>query len=289
MNPILKRFSVAFALVVSVLVSCADDKGKQQENESQKNGLSKTAVVFYSQNGATRKLAHEFSRQLNAPLLELEMLKPYPSTYDSTIAAVRAERDAKKYPILKQAKLNLDAYDTVYLGYPVMFGTFAPPVYTFLDSNDLSKKVIVPFCTYGSGGRKASASEISELKPDSKVLISYGISNKRINDASVDMAGEVSAFIADVRMDKTEERLCGGYSDARALANEDSSVFEMATKDYAYLNLQPLDVSTQVVAGVNYMFHCSMKAFGGDLKTVNVKIFKPLPGRGKPQLISVEN
>ena len=203
---------------------------------------------------------------------------------------MKAQRDSRQWPALENAKPELAKYDTVYLGYPIMFGSFAPPIYTFLDSNDLGGKVVVPFCTYGSGGRKASAAELKTLEPNANVTLAFGISNKRItaeNGAEV-AAKEVEGFFADLETGKTDEMLLGGYSEQRPLTAEDSAVFAEATKDYAYLSLKPLSVSTQVVAGTNYLFVCEMKAFGGPASQTNVKIFKPLPGRGAAELIVVE-
>jgi flavodoxin len=251
---------------------------------------SKSVVVYFSQNGATKKLAEIFQKAKSADAVELKLVTAYPSTYDSTIAAVKAQRDAKQWPVLENAKVELDKYDTVYLGYPIMFGSFAPPIYTFLDSNDLSGKVVVPFCTYGSGGRKASAVELKTLEPNANVTLAYGISNKRMtaeNGAEV-AAKEVEGFFADLETGKTDEMLMGGFSEQRPLAAEDSAVFAEATKDYAYLGLKPLSVSTQIVAGTNYLFVCEMNAFGGPAVQTNVKIFKPLPDRGAAELIVVE-
>ena len=251
---------------------------------------SKSVVVYFSQNGATKKLAEIFQKAKSADAVELKLVTAYPSTYDSTIAAVKAQRDAKQWPVLENAKVELDKYDTVYLGYPIMFGSFPPPIYTFLDSNDLSGKVVVPFCTYGSGGRKASAAELKTLEPNANVTLAYGISNKRMtaeNGAEV-AAKEVEGFFADLETGKTDEMLMGGFSEQRPLAAEDSAVFAEATKDYAYLGLKPLSVSTQIVAGTNYLFVCEMNAFGGPAVQTNVKIFKPLPDRGAAELIVVE-
>ena len=251
---------------------------------------SKSVVVYYSQNGATKKLADIFAKAKNADAVELKLITAYPSTYDSTIAAVKAQRDSRQWPALENAKPELAKYDTVYLGYPIMFGSFAPPIYTFLDSNDLSGKVVVPFCTYGSGGRKASAAELKTLEPNANVTLAFGISNKRIsaeNGAEV-AAKEVEAFFANLETGKTDEMLLGSYSEQRPLTAEDSAVFAEATKDYAYLGLKPLSVATQIVAGTNYLFVCEMKAFGGPAVQTNVKIFKPLPGRGAAELIVVE-
>jgi hypothetical protein len=235
-------------------------------------------------------LAQVIKDARNADEFELQLVKPFPSTYDSTIAEVRAERESKQWPALVNAKLDVAKYDTVFLGYPIMFGTFTPPIYTFLEANDLSGKVVVPFCTYGSGGRKASSEELKTLEPNANVTLAYGISNKRINaEGGVETAkAEVAAFFADLETGKTEEMLMGGFSKQRPLTAEDSAAFAEGTKDYAYLGLKPLSVSTQVVAGMNYLFVCEMKAFGGPAVQTNVKIFKPLPGRGETQLIGVE-
>ena len=250
----------------------------------------KSLVVFYSQNGATKKVAEIFQKSRNADVFEIALATPYPSTYDSTIAAVGAQRESKQWPALANAKVDLAKYDTVFLGYPIMFGSFAPPIYSFLDSNDLSGKVVVPFCTYGSGGRKASAAELKTLEPNANVTLAYGISNKRVtaeNGADV-AAKEIEAFFADLETGKTDEMLMGGYSEQRPLTAEDSAVFAAATKDYAYLGLKPLSVSTQVVAGTNFLFTCEMNAFGGPAVETKVKVFRPLPGRGEPELIVVE-
>lgn len=286
-----RKLMVAMAAVA--LVACNEQANKKSQAEAQVEAAaptSKSVVVYYSQNGATKKLAEIFAKAKNADAVELKLVTAYPSTYDSTIAAVKAQRESKQWPVLENAKPELAKYDTVYLGYPIMFGTFAPPIYTFLDSNDLGGKVVVPFCTYGSGGRKVSAEELKTLEPNANVTLAYGISNKRItaeNGAEV-ATKEVENFFADLATGKTDEMLVGGYSEQRPLAAEDSAAFAEATKDYAYLGLKPLSVATQVVAGTNYLFVCEMKAFGGPATQTNVKIFKPLPGQGAAELIVVE-
>ena len=292
------KFSLALsaAVAASALLS-ACEKQDAQQSKTQPAPIaevapqqSKSVVVYFSQTGATKKLAQVFKEARNADEFELQLVKPLPSTYDSTIAEVRAERESKQWPALVNAKLDVDKYDTVFLGYPIMFGTFTTPIYTFLEANDLSGKVVVPFCTYGSGGRKASANELKTLEPNANVTLAYGISNKRINaEGGVETAkAEVAAFFGNLETGKTEEMLVGGFSEQRPLTAEDSAVFAAATKDYAYLGLKPLSVSSQVVAGMNYLFVCEMKAFSGPATQTNVKIFKPLPGRGEPEMIVVE-
>lgn len=279
-----KYFGIALAFLLAFLVGCKEESAQVPQQ------VTKSLVVFYSQTGSTKKVADVFQKARNADIFEIKTATPYPSTYDSTVAAVRVQRESKQWPALLNAKVNLAKYDTIYLGYPIMFGSFAPPIYTFLDSNDLSGKVVVPFCTYGSGGRKASAAELKTLEPGANVTLAYRISNKRISaENGVEVAAkEIEAFFADLAVGKTDEMLMGGFSEQRPLTAEDSAVFVAATKDYAYLNLKPLSVATQVVAGMNFLFVCEMKAFGGPASQTNVKIFRPLPDRGAPELLAVE-
>ena len=297
----LKFFAAVSVVATSALFLACNGQESAQSKPGEKNVqpaaqpaeqpvATKSLVIFYSQNGATKKVAEIFQKARNADVFEIALATPYPSTYDSTIAAVGAQRESKQWPALVNAKADLAKYDTVFLGYPIMFGSFAPPIYSFLDSNDLSGKVVVPFCTYGSGGRKASAAELKTLEPNANVTLAYGISNKRVTteNGSEVAAKEIEAFFADLETGKTDEMLMGGYSEQRPLTAEDSAVFAAATKDYAYLSLKPLSVSTQVVAGTNFLFTCEMKAFGGPAVQTNVKIFRPLPGRGEPELIVVE-
>lgn len=270
--------------------SKAGEGDAQPAAEAAKPAASKSVVVYYSQTGTTKKLAGVLKQAVNADEIELQLVNAYPSTYDSTIAAVGAQRESKQWPELANARLDLAKYDTVYLGYPIMFGSFAPPIYTFLDSNDLSGKVVVPFCTYGSGGRKASAAELKTLEPNANVTLAMGVSNKRMSrdDGDSIAKAEVETFLANLAAGKTDEMLMGGYSDQRPLTAEDSAVFAAATKDYAYLKLRPLSVATQVVAGTNFLFVCETSGFNRPPTETMVKIFRPLPGRGEPELIVME-
>ena len=288
--------AVSAVAVSAMFVACNDRAESDAQSKAQAKpaaevapAASKSVVVYFSQTGTTKKLAGVLKQAVNADEIELRLVTPYPSTYDSTIAAVGAQRESKQWPALENAKLDLAKYDTVYLGYPIMFGSFAPPIYTFLDSNDLSGKVVVPFCTFGSGGRKVSAAELKTLEPGANVTLAMGVSNKRMSRDDGDSIAkvEVETFLANLAAGKTDEMLMGGYSEQRPLTAEDSAVFAAATKDYAYLQLKPLSVSTRVVAGMNYLFLGTMSGFNRPPAETMVKIFKPLPGRGEPELIEL--
>lgn len=64
---------------------------------------------------------------------------------------------------------NIDQYDTIYLGYPIWWGTMPRIINTFIDTYDLSGKTVMPFCTSGGTGITTSVSELRELCPDADV------------------------------------------------------------------------------------------------------------------------
>ena len=275
---------LTIAAAVTFLFACNENQEKTNEQPSLTTG--KSAVIFYSQTGTTALVARELAKQTHAELVELQMTTPYPSTYDSTVSAVRIERENKSWPALQKARFDLSKFDTLYVGYPVMFGTFAPPLYTFLDSNELSGKYLVPFCTYGSGGRKSSSRELASLASNARSLLSFGISKRRGLSPNTDLTKEIRNFLNLVRAGIQEEERLASFGDSQELSGKDSSVFASAVKEYAYLNLQPIRVAKDS-AGTGFLFSCRMRAFGAE-ENVTVQVFKSLSENGEAELIAVE-
>lgn len=264
------------------MFGCTEQK-KDLPNENASH--SKSMIVFYSQNGTTKSVALEFQKNTGATIWELQMEKAYPSTYDSTISAVKAEREEKRWPKLLNANVDMANVDTLYVGYPIMFGTFAPPIYTFLDSNDLSGKVVIPFCTYGSGGMQAAARELQALEPNARVGEPFGISHKRAEQGK--SPEEVTFFLKRIFGKTAPDTVA--YSEARPLNVADSTVFALATKDYAYLHLEPVQVSSRIALETSYIFFCQMT--GPDKKKSRVKVHVLCPKSedgGEPEMLRVD-
>ena len=55
-------------------------------------------------------------------------------------------------PEIADAVPDMDAYDTVIVGFPIWWGVAPRIVETFLESYDFSGKTIIPFCTSGRSG-----------------------------------------------------------------------------------------------------------------------------------------
>ena len=65
-------------------------------------------------------------------------------------------------PELSETVNGMEEYDIVFVGYPVWFHATPAPVNTFLESYDLTGKLIIPFCT--SGGSDISETPARALR-----------------------------------------------------------------------------------------------------------------------------
>lgn len=80
----------------------------------------------------------------------------------------------------------------------------------------------------------------------------------------------------------------GGWTSFGPLSPESRAVFDDTTRELDGVRYVPLEVSTQVVAGMNYRFRCEATVVTPDAATsmALIEIFQPL--EGPPLLIGIE-
>ena len=109
----------------------------------------KAIVIYYSYGGNTRRIAGEIGQALGAELAEIRTVQPYTGSYDDVVDQGQREVNSGFLPELQPLNIDLSRYDTVILGSPVWWYTFAPAMNSFLHSADLSGKTVYPFATNG--------------------------------------------------------------------------------------------------------------------------------------------
>ncbi|NTW54369.1 MAG: hypothetical protein HGB15_06370 [Chlorobaculum sp.] len=83
----------------------------------------------------------------------------------------------------------------------------------------------------------------------------------------------------------------GGWSKFELLSSADKAVFIEALAGLTGVNYEPLVVSRQVVAGMNYDFFCNAKVVypGAEWYPAMVRIYKPLKGKASiAKIIKIE-
>ena len=124
----------------------------------------KTIIVYYSLEGNTELTAKACAEKLGADLLRLEPVKAYPTGKVSKFVWGGKSAVMSETPKLQPYTFDPAAYDRIILGFPVWASTIAPPLRTFIRSNDLKGKhfAAIAFQT-ANGAQKAFVKLREEL------------------------------------------------------------------------------------------------------------------------------
>lgn len=134
--------------------------------------MKKALVLYFSVYGTAEKTAKEIAKQTGADIQEIVPVEPYDSDrnhYNALARRAKKEHDEDMRPAIKNP-INIDDYDTIFIGYPMWWYTFPMIIYTLFDELDFSGKTIVPFNTHMGSGDGGTYKTIKELEPDARVL-----------------------------------------------------------------------------------------------------------------------
>lgn len=141
--------------------------------------------------GNTQYIAELIRQNTGGELFLIETEEKYPADYDETDEQGYRENRDRVRPELKSHVTDMDAYDTIYLGFPNWYYDMPMAVYSFLEEYDLSGKTIIPFNTSGGGGFAESISSIEELQPGANVITDgFTVSHSGTADVTADDIGE---------------------------------------------------------------------------------------------------
>lgn len=115
----------------------------------------------------------------------------------------------------------------------------------------------------------------------------------KILSAVLIACGSVSCDqLKDVFGSQQQSHVVGGYSKPHDLSEGEQAIFEQATANLQGVEYKPMNVATQIVAGVNYRFLCKARRIDGNGKKGKrfyavIVVHKPLSG-GELRILSIE-
>ena len=234
------------ALSMMVVTSCS-----QKSQNSEKEKASKVLVLYYSLTSNTKTVATEIATRLNADIEEIALVEPYDTAFQATIDRCKADREKGILPEIKPLKSNVADYDTIFLGYPIWFGTYAPPIASLLEKVDLSGKKVIPFCTFGSGGLESSVKDLAEKQPNAKIMPGYGVRAARM-DA---VPKEVEHYLKSIGFIKGELFIPADFPEQHPVSADEAAIFDAAVNGYPMLNAKAKTVASRTaIDGIEYLF-----------------------------------
>ena len=255
---------LTLAYVEIMLAACSS---KKAETPTEIVSPNMYLVLYYSQTGATKAVAEEFQKALDANIEAIELTEAYPTDFQETLNKVREDAELGKTPEIKPLKSNLKDYEVIFLGYPIWMGTYASPIITLLSNIDLSDKKVVNFCTFGSGGLIASTNDLKEAAPGVNVLASYGVRNARVSAAP----DEINQFLIRNGFLKGEVEKLEDFSEQKPVSGDEAAIFNVAVAGYPMLNAKATTVGSRSIStGTEYLFHADNTNADGEVSDIQV-------------------
>ena len=158
-----RKIIISLFVVLSLFLITGCGKSHEEiksNNETKSN--SNSLVLYFSATKTTKKIAERIASELNSDIIEIIPKDEYKSedlNYNSDCRANREQNDSKARPEIENS-IDISKYDTVYLGYPIWWGTNPKIILTLLDTYDFTNKIIIPFCTSGSTGISGSVNDL---------------------------------------------------------------------------------------------------------------------------------
>ena len=192
-----KVLVLIIVLVVLVLIGggiylFTKDSGENNENAPVNNNDNETdelstLVVYFSNSGNTEILANFIHNYVGGDIIALEPTVAYPEDYNDLLDVAQEEQQSDARPEFNDLNIDIDDYDTIFIGYPNWWGDMPMIIYTFFDTYDLSGKTIAPFNTSGGSGLSRTVETIRELEPDATVTDGFTVLGDNVNRAMSDV------------------------------------------------------------------------------------------------------
>ena len=101
--------------------------------------------------GFTEKVAEKIQKLTGGALIKLQPVEEYPFGYDDCNRRARKEYEENILPEIKNFPASIDAYDTIFLGFPLWYRSYPRIISTFIRAYSFIGKTVKPFCTNEEG------------------------------------------------------------------------------------------------------------------------------------------
>ena len=129
----------------------------------------KKLVAYFSASGVTADRAKKLAETVGADLYEIEPKEKYTRAdlnwMDKKSRSSVEMKDKTSRPALAKTDDNFSEYDLVYIGFPIWWYTAPTIINTFLETYDLSGKIIVLFATSGGSGIDRAVKDLRNQYP----------------------------------------------------------------------------------------------------------------------------
>lgn len=161
----MKKLLIMFSVLVAFcMIACAQGNSKNKDMDK------KTLVVYFSATGTTEEAANKIASVTDGDTMEITPVQPSTSAdldwNDRNSRSSVEMNNPESRPQIKPATKNISDYDIVFIGYPIWWDLAPTIVNTFIESNNLNNKTVIPFATSGGSSIRNSVSKLKSNYPE---------------------------------------------------------------------------------------------------------------------------
>ena len=143
--------------------------------------MAKPLVAYFSASGITQNVAQKLAEAIGCDAYEIKPKVPYTSAdlnwTDKNARSTLEMNDWNSRPEIVDDEIDMDKYDTLFLGFPIWWYIAPTVVNTFLEKYDFSNKKIILFATSGGSGFGGTIKNIKASVDDSAEIIEGALFN----------------------------------------------------------------------------------------------------------------
>ena len=129
--------------------------------------MGKTLIAYFSPTGTTKKAAQKLAGLTGADLYEIRPEVPYTAAdlnwQDSGSRSSVEMKDLSSRPAISDHAANVEAYDTIFIDFPIWWYTAPTIIRTFIGAYDFNGKIVVFFATSGGTDVMKATTDLMEV------------------------------------------------------------------------------------------------------------------------------
>ncbi len=153
----------------------------------------KSLVIFYSKSGKTRLVAQSIKEEMKAHTKEVVDYTTHRTVIDYLFTSLI---DSSR---INPQKIEVNYYDTIFIGTPVWFGSMTPAIKKIIDNSNFKNKNIVLFNTMKIGGNYNCLKKMTKLvqKSNGNVIGAFSI---RTNCSDIEIINKTKDTINNLNL-----------------------------------------------------------------------------------------
>jgi len=155
----------------------------------------KRAIIFYSLTGNTKDAAELIAEKLSADLVQIELVKPMPSTMGKQMMLGGMQSTFGMCPKIKGVPANLAEYDEIILGTPIWASKVASPINTLLKEKGLKEKITAVFTFSGGGDNDKCIKCLLKVLPNIKNNVALADRGNNLSEGNND---KIEKFVGNI-------------------------------------------------------------------------------------------